>query len=662
MPQKVSDILASKDFWDVSKPAQIIFLRKRFSDQFSDVSDDAIGQWLEKRRPPKPPTFQQRLLEPLTTAKSFGEAARNIGETAKMTGKALWGDEPSATRLVAGAQEFGKEAGKGLLTSVSNIGAYTAPGLAEYGIKKAAGIPVPPLPKPLDVARPIAAGEVAQGIEDARKGYYRGAAGSFTAAVAELLPWVGRKPFMRMATRAAAPFRAVAEGATLASGEKFPMTVGTALPESVAAKAEAISGQLIGGSRIRNVRQAQHMAANTIVNRVAETAAREAGATGFVRMENPADTFDLAGRTLMQNEAGPLFRELDAAMNSPKAVQPIADSAIRAAQKELNRVSNQQLLSRPDIGSVLRSNLEALAGSPLRGGVAIQGGGVFQIFRDTLSTLKELQRTLRKQKDLNGVRLTGEMIERLTEATEAGLNKTDPQLVTKFRRANVLYAQGAALKEFAERLREHIQGTPSGVQRIAGVATRAQQLKGAGVIEMLQDMNQEGSLYRAVPAAVDAKTLMQVAELLDRAQTSGGIAAKFGILAAIRAAGYGVPAIVGFGSPAAGLTFLTHEALGAYVVSFAMASPKGARLLASFLEAAPNSAAEAQLASRLTTLAFGKDAKLPPDKKKPEKAAAPTPPPAATTRPTPPPTPASTPPGLTPADLEFLRRHGLSVQ
>jgi hypothetical protein len=575
-----------------------------------------LKERIEARFPEQP---REGLIGALETGFGIGRVDPATGEFKSGVGPALqtaveapgilW-NAPGGYARATGAMAAG--AGKAALKTI--------PGALAIPLIQKAWKTGKPL-TPSDIASALAGGTSLFGGEQfAESGRHVGAreypeaVGSFIAGALQALPWVINKVPQGLTRH----MRKV----TLSAGEEFPVTPGTLSPSGALSKFEAVVGELPGGSRLRTVRLLQKRIAKSIINETFENVAQRAGAT-ITRSAEPAETITAAASAIRNQVAKPLYNEIDLAMVQPGASAPVADALSEWAQRELSNTSVSDLLVRnTEIAGPIRNNLVRLATTPLANPavVAASGGSAFKAYQMARSTLLDLGRTL-EERVIAGkgskadLALTRQMVKRVDDDIEAALRETNPDLVDKFRRANAFTKQSYRMEDIGRAVATATKGTEEAVQaEVVGGGIRPVEISGTQLVRQFRKMKPRGVLGVAVGLNLPAaKTLMQVAEYLDRVQQAGGLPAKLHIAGLPRSIGISLAAPITVGvlghSVPYGMAMFAAELFGTTAVAWALTNKIGVQLLLDYLRAQRGSLREAALAYRLNRMAFEEETK-----------------------------------------------------
>jgi len=584
---------------------------------------------------PKRPSFGEALETGLGIAgisPKTGEIEPGLGpmwENIKTTGKLL--TSPEGRKSVArGAEELVTGAAKGLeKAGKSALDIYAAPGMYEFGGK------VKPLSESVTAAAtPFGGEQFAEAGRKAGMRAYAAAAGSFTAGAIQAALWF----LPGKLGKAAKEQTSAGKTATLASGETLPVT--RAMAAGREGSFEKLFAALPGGLPIRATQKAAQSAGKSVLLKLAQRTADRFGPAMGITTKDPASAFEVVGEGVRQ-EASQMHADLAEAMSKPGAVAPESPELASLAEKTVERIDASESLAKSPLAASVKDALARITGRKLsagrRGGEEIQSVltnpdvpasvrqaiasqlgtaetplETYSAYRDARTSLLQIGRQLRKSGDWNSARIANELRENLDLGIERALRKQDPKLVETFKAANRLTSQGYALEDLAETIRGAVSGMPEEAQRgVQGIKPVPQRVAGGKLSARLAEAERSpvtgksGLVTKAIGDPVDIRTMLGVAEVLDRAEATGSIAAKFHNLGIARAM-IDVPLVAGGilkGSAAGGLEAALAFETGVFVVSMVMSGRLGAGLLIKYMRAPANSALEATLTRRLSKMA-----------------------------------------------------------
>lgn len=418
-----------------------------------------------------------------------------------------------------------------------------------------------------------------------------------------------------------------------ASGETVKLTPG--VKAGSVGSMERIAQQMLMGYPLRAARRTEQAELQSILQNIAARTAERAGAeTGGIASEETWRAFWNAGGAL-RDTADPLYNTVKEAMRSPEAAVPTMEELVRFSRNQQLQhmvLSVQSAQATTDIApSALKADIDKLGSlEPLiKMGVKPEellgkfvetfGGGdvsVFDIFRRMRSNLLEMTRGGRLS--ASDARIASGLAERLTTSTEGALRKTmGDDGVTMLRRADSLWSQGRSLEELSAQVQKATVGLRESAQ-MPGGAKVPQTFGAAGLEKRIAKAMTERYrgdrplLERAVTDPVDRQTFTQVTSALARSirAEGGSFAARWhglGLLAEL-----GSVATLGhYGSP----MIAASPELGAYIVSKALTSKTGARLLESYLRHPVGTQQGIATGARLVRWALDIPAAPQPDRK-----------------------------------------------
>ena len=386
----------------------------------------------------------------------------------------------------------------------------------------------------------------------------------------------------------------------LPSGELVHVTPG--VKAGFPGPVERIAQQMLMGRPLRVARQTEQEELQSVMKNIARRAAEKVGAGPIAPAEETWRAFSNAGRAMLDT-ANPIYEEIKEGMRTPQAATPAMKKMVEFSRNEYLKkiiISVRAGDPRADIApSELREDITKLASleplvkhgvNPeeiLRQFTDVFGGGnvsVFDIFQRMRSNLLEMGRGGRLSP--SDARIASGLARELNESMKGALQQTGGKdAVEAFQRANALWAQGRNLETLGRKLSDVTRGIPPS-QQAAGTRAVAQTFAPQGLASQLRKSlieNYPGGAslaQEAIRDPIDRATYVQTVDLLTRSLKAGaesfaarwhglGLLSEVGALALVGVAGH--PTIA-----------LTPE-LGAYIVSKALTSKNGAKMLQVFL-------------------------------------------------------------------------------
>lgn len=297
------------------------------------------------------------------------------------------------------------------------------------------------------------------------------------------------------------------------AGEKIPVAVGEAEPASAAGRMQArLKRSGTDAAKFEKLEAAQQEAVKQVIRR---TAQQTAGLTEPVAAEPGAAMQDAADATF--SKARPMYAALDNALKSVSAtlqgVSPILRDAIAKARrlgvdidpavdgvlfdgKKITREDNPELWQKLKDQGVVD---DAGEGTPLTAYMKIR------------SQLLKMQRAATDPALKNAI---GNEMRTMTAIIDKAMQGTP--LAANWMEAGRLWAKGYALRDVANALKDVTKGTPA-AQQAPGLAPVPTRLQGAGLVDRLNTLADEGTLDKAFTPE-EVRNLRQSADILDRIQ------------------------------------------------------------------------------------------------------------------------------------------------
>jgi hypothetical protein len=400
---------------------------------------------------------------------------------------------------------------------------------------------------------------------------------------------------------------------TFPSGEEVTVTPGVKAGQVGAV--ERVASQMLAGKPLRTARAAEQGQLQTIMKNIANRAATRAGAVAPGTIEETWRAFSNSGAAILDT-ANPIYNSLKVAMRDPAAATPPMTAMVDFARDEYIRSQSlQRLITAARSGAdpaadiaprQLEQDVTTLASlqrivklgtkpeQVVRQFVDAFGGGdvsVFDIFQRMRSNLRLLVRERRLSP--SDKRIAAGLVDKLTESMEQGLRKTGGESAVRIlRRADRLWSQGRSMQELSQLLNKATTGIPTAAQVQAPEVKRVLQSFRVGRLaeglsrSMIEDYPGGPSLLkRSIPDQIDRETYVQTVDTLVRSLKAGGggtFAARIhglGILAGLAS----IPTLGAVGGGAVGAGAIAAPEIGAYIVSKAMTSKLGAKLLQSYM-------------------------------------------------------------------------------
>lgn len=312
-------------------------------------------------------------------------------------------------------------------------------------------------------------------------------------------------------------------------GEKVPVTVGEAEPESAAGRKQlSLKRSGAGAAKFEKVEKAQQEAAKNVIKK---TAQRASGQIGPLQAEPGAVVNDAATASFAQ--AAPLYDNLDASLKTvPDTLQNVSklvDTAIGRARKlGVNVAEDGGDISkiRPDKDGAIQwgGSKISKASHPDRwaklvdeGIIDESGNGTpIKAYRNVISQLKSM---LRASSD-GATRLAlSKEIETMTRGMDTALEGTG--LEKTWHEADRLWRQGKARIDVSKAISDATKG-PRAAITPPGMSEVPTEMQGGSLVKALDKLQDDGTLEDAFTPE-EGKNLRQSALILDRIQkTSTG--------------------------------------------------------------------------------------------------------------------------------------------
>jgi hypothetical protein len=462
--------------------------------------------------------------------------------------------------------------------------------------------------------------------KEAGAGDYAGAAGTVAGNAALAL---GPKAVGKVLPKVAKTINSYAPRQVEVGGEKVPVLVGEAAPESRPGRLQTnLKRSGAAAERFEKVEGKQQQAVKDVIR---NTAQKTSGVIGPMQAEPSAVVNDAA--TAAYTQAAPLYDELDASLvEVPDAlnnVSKITQDAIGRARKLGLDVGDDQVdltKIRPDKDGTVQwgGTRISKATHPERWAKLVQDGIIddsggftpLKAYRQIRSQLLKMQRSASDAQTRFAI---GKDIDTMTGNIESALKGTAVE--KNWAEANRLWSKGKALQDVSEAVRDATKGTPASAQA-PGVAAIPTRLQGASLVSKLNDLAQDGTLEKAF-SHDEIANLRQAADILDRIQrtpvgrgSGESMSMARGLTHAIRGntgplVGGGVGAVLGgwhgaeFG---AGIGFVLQR-IGEQGLVRVMTKVEGVRALKALENAKTPAAAKTAVSALVTLGAAGGQAK-----------------------------------------------------
>ena len=304
------------------------------------------------------------------------------------------------------------------------------------------------------------------------------------------------------------------------AGEKIPVAVGEAEPASAAGRMQArLKRSGTDAAKFEKLEAAQQEAVKQVIRR---TAQQTAGLTEPVAAEPGAAMQDAADATF--SKARPMYAALDKSLvtvpDGLQNVSQITQQAIARAEKLGVDVSDSGITGEYYVDKA-GNPVDRGSMSPAKFDDAIRNGDITtkQLAQgQPISTYMKVRSQLLKMKRATADAATrnaiSNEISRMNDNMEAALKGTP--LYENWLEANRLWLKGYALRDVANALKDVTKGTPA-AQQAPGLAPVPTRLQGAGLVDRLNTLADEGTLDKAFTPE-EVRNLRQSADILDRIQ------------------------------------------------------------------------------------------------------------------------------------------------
>lgn len=304
------------------------------------------------------------------------------------------------------------------------------------------------------------------------------------------------------------------------AGVDVPVAAGEAAPATRAGRLQTgLKAQGVGQAQWERFTSEQQMAVKQVIRNVAQQTSDLTGpmpeeASGAVKSASDA----------VHAQARPMYQALDASASSVpdtlSDMNQIVSKGLRRAQALGKQFNLEGAEGEADFQKAVEQyKLSDESAQQLRSkmGLNEQAGQPFTSYQALRSQLLKMMRSATDPAMRNVI---SDEVGKLNDQMESTLEKS-PELLKNWQEANRLWTKGYALRTVSEALDKATKGTPSGVQQgMEGVEAQAPQLRGSRMVSELNTLDRKGVLNKAfTPEQV--KSLRQVANLLDRSQTTG---------------------------------------------------------------------------------------------------------------------------------------------
>lgn len=354
------------------------------------------------------------------------------------------------------------------------------------------------------------------------------AAGKVAGKVAEKTPGIGELRQVA-AERARAPFKPLEPRTVEITGQKIPVLVGEAAPETRAGRMQtSLKKAGTGGAKFDAVSRAQQAAVKNVIRRVAQ---QTSGLVGPMAEEPGTAMSDAADATFAK--ARPMYSALDASLaRVPDGLQEVS----RITQEAMGRAQKLGVdITDPGITGEFYVDKEGNAVdrgsmSPAKFEDAVRRGDLttkklaegqpIGTYMKVRSQLLKMQRSTPDAAMRNAI---SNEVRAMNDNMEAALKGTP--LYENWQEANRLWSKGYALRDVADAITKTTKGTPA-AQQAPGLAPIPTRVQGPNLVNRLNVLEQDGILDRAFTHDETAN-LRQAVDILDRARAAAGGGGSF---------------------------------------------------------------------------------------------------------------------------------------